>query len=419
MRLRQVTIQGYRSLYDVTLCPDDFRVVIGPNNAGKSNLFDALQFLGDAAKHGLEVAIGRQGGYENLAFRRERRRRRPLRFTIDAELSRQDIRRTRIAIGGSAKMPFAVHYTFDVRASSESREADYRVSHEELTVVYGNQTVVAAQRDGSSISSDPPTITQKSINNLVDPMDDSAFWDYMDQVTEPTELMLSRLTYSALTEGLLAALGRTRLFQLSPVECRKAGAATPAPELGRHGANLPGVVRYMRVKQPDAWAIVMRAMERIMPSLVEVRTEFTPDRQLALIFEESGRRRWTANEVSDGTVQSLGLFVALFDQRIPLVLIEEPENALHPWIIRAFADACREVEHKQILVTTHSPALISYLQPDELDLMWRTDDDGQSHIASLTKLDPEAQGLWERGDTDLFQLIDGGWIREAVPPGLR
>src|SRR5262249_5579111 len=139
----------------------------------------------------------------------------------------------------------------------------------------------------------------------------------------------------------------------------------------------------------------------------EIETHYTADRRLALIFQEADTRGWTAAEVSDGTIQSLALFTCLFDPRVPIAMIEEPENAVHPWIVRAFVDACRAARAKQVLVTTHSPALIAYLAPDEIDIIWR-DPDGHSQVESLENADPEARRLWSEGDLDLFQLIDAG-----------
>jgi predicted ATPase len=417
--LGDVTIQGYRSLYDVTLTPGSFKALVGPNNAGKTNLADALQFIGDIARSGLEVAVGKQGGYENLAFRRQRRRRRPLKIAFSATIHGHDFRRPRIVERGQRDNEFQFYYSFDLRASSESRDADFRVSDELLAIGINDRPFVSVQRHGDEVLYEfNYAIDDDSLEAQIQPLDDPHFWDYVQDVVGPTELMLSRLSFSALAEALLTVLGKTRLFQLSPVECRKPGAWTPSPELGRHGANLPAVVRYLRASDATAWDATMRAMRRIMPSLSAIHTEFTPDRQLALTFEEAGARRWTANEVSDGTIQSLGLFTCLFDSRLPLVAIEEPENSVHPWIVRAFVDACREAKDKQVLVTTHSPALIAYLKPDELAVMWRTDD-GQSHVCPLELIDPEAKALWSRGEVDLFELIDGGWIRESVPPGLQ
>ena len=62
----------------------------------------------------------------------------------------------------------------------------------------------------------------------------------------------------------------------------------------------------------------------------------------------------------------------LVDPRGRLVIVEEPENAVHPWILRQFVDACRSAKDKQTILTTHSPALISYVRPDEIVVVWRS-----------------------------------------------
>jgi hypothetical protein len=260
--------------------------------------------------------------------------------------------------------------------------------------------------------------TSPRFGDILDPFQDDVYWEFLQRRLEPTELVLTSMRFNTVIDAVLTALGRTRLFQLTPLESRRPSASTPNPELGLHGANLPAVVRYMRGNHPTAWDATMVAMRDIMPGLAGIRTEFTADRELTLIFEESGTKGWTANEVSDGTIQSLALFLCLFDPRVPLVMIEEPENSVHPWIVKTFVDACRRVTEKQVFVTTHSPALIAYLKPEELDVMWR-DDSGQSHLDSLETLDPEARRLWSDGVVDLFQVIDGGTIPHALPSGFQ
>jgi tRNA U34 5-carboxymethylaminomethyl modifying GTPase MnmE/TrmE len=43
--LTQVTVSGYKSLQESTARLAPFTVIVGRNNAGKSNLFDALRLL--------------------------------------------------------------------------------------------------------------------------------------------------------------------------------------------------------------------------------------------------------------------------------------------------------------------------------------------------------------------------------------
>ena len=426
MKITRVDIQAYRSLYSVQFVPRSFTVLVGPNNAGKTNLSDALEFLGRVARHGLEVAIGREGGFENLAFRRHRRTRRPVRFSFEVDLEGQtDVPPFRWPSGVSAH----IKYDFELRASDETRDADYRVSDEHLKIYLAKEgqkqrigakpTVAVRRRENTiAVQINPKRKLPQAFQELVEPFDEDAFREYVMRVTEPTDLALNRMAFNLPVSALLESLGQTRLFQLTPVECRKAGSSTPNPELERHGANLPGVVRYMQRNHPEAWDKTLIAMRRVVPGLTRIDTEFTTGRRLALLFYEGGARAWTAEEVSDGTIQSLALFTCLFDPRIPFALIEEPENSVHPWIIRTFADACREAEEKQVIVTTHSPALISYSMPEELEILWRTED-GRTHLAPLEELDPDAARMWSDGKADLYELIDGGWVRESVPPGMQ
>src|SRR3954468_15104997 len=82
MRLLEVSIQNFKSLKSVTLKPGPLSVFIGPNGAGKSNLCEALAFTNDMYRWGLEHAVARYGGYENICFRHTRRSTAPIAFSL-------------------------------------------------------------------------------------------------------------------------------------------------------------------------------------------------------------------------------------------------------------------------------------------------------------------------------------------------
>jgi hypothetical protein len=84
-------------------------------------------------------------------------------------------------------------------------------------------------------------------------------------------------------------------------------------------------------------------------------------------------------------------------------------------IIRNFVTACRAVKGKQIILTTHSPALINTLTPHEVSVVWRRN--GETHVAPLAERDPESVSLWANGSESVFELLDTGWLPEAVPGG--
>ena len=64
--------------------PQKMTVVVGAERSGKTNLADAIEFLADVYRHGLELAIARKGGYENIIHRKTRRSKRGLGFSVTA-----------------------------------------------------------------------------------------------------------------------------------------------------------------------------------------------------------------------------------------------------------------------------------------------------------------------------------------------
>jgi predicted ATPase len=125
-------------------------------------------------------------------------------------------------------------------------------------------------------------------------------------------------------------------------------------------------------------------------------------------------RRMYASELSDGTLRTIAIFLPLVDPSYTVVVIEEPENCIHPWVIRQFVDAAREYSgKKQIILTTHSPILVSRLTPSELFVADRRA--GESEILPATEVeDAKVQDIVRKGIMDLGAYWDSGAMR-AVP----
>lgn len=112
-----------------------------------------------------------------------------------------------------------------------------------------------------------------------------------------------------------------------------------------------------------------------------------------------------ATRLSDGTLRYLFLMALLLDPTPPpIICIEEPEIGLHPDIIPTIAEMLVEASKRtQIIVTTHSDALVSSL-PVESVLVCERDKTG-THLLRLdsnqlkTWLDNYTLGdLWRMGE---------------------
>lgn len=419
MFLKRLEIHNYKSLRNVVLEPGPLSVFVGPNAAGKSNLADALEFLALAYRWDLERAVANKGGFENIRFRGARRTQEPIRFRAVSEVLeplpglagfflRDQLAPTEEEPGTRV----LIDHRFECRTLLSSSEAAFSVAAEELVISWyrPNEEKPARQLQVVRTGSQTRVLGDQEADS-----EGHLLRIYSAQVSEH-ELLLGRSgvffpwwrEFVRIFEGL-------RVFLLNSRSCRETGVPTPDSDLSRFGGNLPAVVAHLKKSYPQPYQEVLESLRRVLPSLEDINTNFTHTRTLGLFLQEKGvRHPWTSEEISDGTIQSLTLLVATFDPRIPLLVIEEPENSVHPWALRNLVEAFRRAsETKQILLTTHSPILIDQLQPDEIWVVQRPD--RETRVDPLLSLDPGLKEAWGQGRFTLSEYLDSGAVPAAVP----
>ncbi|MCK4315900.1 MAG: AAA family ATPase, partial [Anaerolineae bacterium] len=100
------------------------------------------------------------------------------------------------------------------------------------------------------------------------------------------------------------------------------------------------------------------------------------------------------NQLSEGTLRFLWLTtVLLAPDPSPVTLIDEPEVSLHPELIKLLAGLLQDASARsQIIVATHSPDLVRWLQPQE--------------VLVLDKIEGRTQFTW----ADTMDLEE--WLKE-------
>lgn len=429
MKLVSLSIQNYKSLRNVRFTPGDFSVLIGRNSSGKSNFADALEFLSLAYADGLEHAVARKGGYENIAHRKERRSRSAIAFQIelrdDFELSQYalplpNLRRSK------DKSHWTFRHGFEFRATGEGIRSDFHIASEFLEVISTPNVGAGTEyqwvriergREGRiEVKGDLASEVAQAM--LFDPK----FWSSElggDFVLPPSELLFVMPFFRPRVIGRFTSWMRDiGIFQLSPDISRHPGVPTPNPHLSARGENLPAVVDWLQRKNPKVWRIVMRAMRDIVPEITDISVNYLHTRTLGLFFTEDGvGRPWTAEEVSDGTIRALSMLVACFDPRNTAIVVEEPENSLHPWIIKEIINHLKELSsEKLVMVTSHSPVVLNMLSPREVWVIYKSG--GETSIRPLIEMDTQLMQDWGDGKYSLFEYLESGYLPEAVPTPL-
>jgi predicted ATPase len=417
MRILHIEIDNYKSLRHVVLDMPAFMAIVGQNAAGKSNFADALDFAAEVYRHGLEIAVARKGGYENICFRKTRRSKSPIRFKLLFQVQASD------AFPWHAEpednRPLYIEHSYMFKAETQAIRASFAVSDEHINMGFEPNLwdLMVSRTDGSidlCTSNRKNILTERtryakkyieehSAKNLGGPS---------------TSLVFETLSYFLPFPNPSRLLGSLHVYQLFPPACREPGIPTPNPELSRFGANLPATVDMLSGKHRNIYDKVLNYMRLLMPSLDSLETSYTHRRTLGLSFAEKGiPRAWSIEDVSDGTVQILAILIALYDPRHQAVVIEEPENSLHPWMLREVVmPAVQDVaQHKQVILTTHSPVLIDMVKPCNLYIAYRYEH--ATCISPALSLDHALDELWRGGEISLAQYLDSGFLPEAVPGG--
>ncbi len=188
----------------------------------------------------------------------------------------------------------------------------------------------------------------------------------------PASFSEAFLTSEFLSSIFIYDLNHYVMWQLAP-------AGTNDNVLLRDGSNVAVVLDRIQNEHADVASERINAYLRYMaPQIEEVKSQAVgPYRCLSFKQTISGKEHVLSPplSVSDGTLRAVGCLVAVAQEAksgppVRIVGIEEPENTIHPaaqaGLMSAFDEATLE---KQVIITTHSPALLDRIDLDSHQLL--------------------------------------------------
>lgn len=183
----------------------------------------------------------------------------------------------------------------------------------------------------------------------------------------------------------------------------------PSAELLEDGTNLGPVLRQL-LNRPGMRKAILEKLRLVFPLVDDIIFTVVGGFVELALLEPGLGARVPASRLSDGTLHYLCLLAILLNpEPPPLVCIEEPELGLHPDAMSAVGELLIEASQRtQLIVTTHSPSLISALSNvPEAVVVCERDENG----TQLRRLEPEKLGEWlndySLGDVWLMGAVGG------------
>jgi predicted ATPase len=365
--IKKLNIRHFKSLYDLSMENINyFSVFAGANGSGKSNFFDALDFVGQFIRSGVEAALNQQGGYQHF---------RP------------------------AKYPYpraAPNFRFELVCDLEGDEYAYDLILNNLDSKAGIQEklLINKRLSLSRIWGGKPII------------------EGVEQSLSDNHSAL--LLYEKLP--LRELLSNIRIYRIQPLEAAQANRGSDDnASLRSDGSNLVSILQRLE-KDQDTYDSILSWMRTVVSGLEKFSlSKKNLTNSTGVSFKESRTGNlFPANMVSTGTIYLLCLLVAILDapKEQGLILFEEPELGLHPKALHELINLIRNIateEHIALWMTTHSEAIVRQLHLHELWLVDKT-------LARTTVKHAKMENLT---DDDLAPLgLDELWLSNFFGGGV-
>jgi predicted ATPase len=445
--LTRIEIDGFKTFRDFRLDVPPFLVVLGRNASGKSNLFDAIQFLRASVEGTLSEAAQQMRGEVLELFHRH----------VDGTHS------DRMSFAAEVLIPSQVTDAFGDTEEIGHTRLRYELSIELRPAERGGLRPFVATESAKLIKQAedrwmqrlPVTVRDRVAHYSPTPMQPLVTGEHQGRkafllmgpggrlrihpASEAIATALSSLS-TADEHPLLYALKRElaswRLLQLDPAALRTPSSYEGSEELATNGSGLANVLRRIAdetatEQRPDGvLSDIVADLTAIIPGVRDVRViDDDVRRQRHLEVAMRGGASYTARVASDGTLRALALLAALYDPRdAGLICFEEPENGLFPSRLVDFLAHLRDrvaapgepgsvdprTPLRQLLVSSHSPAALQALGPVRRPAGVRDD---VVFMDMVTRVQPSAP----RSRTSRIRWLrangstDAQWVAESEP----
>jgi len=412
MLIKKLEVRNFKSFRHIDVELRDFNVLIGPNASGKSNFVQIFKFLRDIAELGLENAVSMQGGVEylrNMSLNSSENL--SIKIVLDVDFG--------IALGKESLVgikPYEVVYKFVLgfykrglgfRILEDRLELKNKIMKlskvkrgrlEEKEELGKGRMVISAGRSGRlnvELHHDVKSLSLK---------EEDIIPFFLREKPPGKRTLLLQVGFPWFLDAWFS-LRDVSIYDFDPKLPKKAVPITGKYKLEGDGSNLAIVLKNI-ILNKEKRRKFLNLIKELLPFIKDVGIEKFADKSLLLKLQEaySPGKYLPASIISDGTINSVALLIALYFERSSAspIIIEEIERNIHPALISKVVNMMKDTaRNKQIIVTTHNPEVVKHAGLENLFLVSR-DEDGFSTISRPA--DKEEVKVFLKNDMGIEEL---------------
>lgn len=414
--ITRIDATNYRCFERLGVSLSDFCVIAGANGSGKTTLLDIPVLLGDLLRSRnvagafIERLLERGARASSLAEIPFRSQRESVSLGIEARLP------TAIAhaLGTGDDVDRPSHIRYELRLAID--DAHQLLVRDENAFVFAMSAAYEAAR--LPMQGDNPAqlgwrflLRRAQGSGAVFRAETRHAEERATQVDD-TLTALARLQYESEHEYVagrwLVDLLLDGVLFFDPKWGDLRGASPPGlpKRLMATGENLPWLALRLQQADPGRFAAWVAHVRTALPQITAISLrEREDDHHAYFRVRYEGGHEVTSSGLSEGTLRILALtLLAYLDDMPRLVVVEEPENSIHPQAIDTVMQSLRSLYDQQVWISTHSPVVLADAQVSEL-VITRMDRAGGASVVAGAEHPRLAQ--W-KGGIDLGSLFATG-----------
>ncbi len=397
MKIEKIKIKNFKVFQDIEISSlPNMCVFLGANGTGKSTLFDVFGFLSSALKSNIKTALNQRGGFKEV-FSRE--------STGDIEFE--------IKFRNTFENKLSPLITYELAIGLDEK-GQPTITKERLSYRRGNKGKPFRFLDfsngkGNAITNEEEFAEAKQ-----------QFKEKREEQTldSPDILAIKGLGQFQKFKAISSFRKLLENWFVSNFQIHAAQNIEDtgvSEHLSTNGNNLAQVTKFIYDNHRDIFDSILEKMSQRVPGISKVEAKETIDGRIVLQFQDGMfKDPFISRYVSDGTIKMFAYLVMLHDPSPhPLLCVEEPENYLHPELLKELAEEFRSYAKRggQVFISTHSPDLVNVLEIDEL--FWLHKQNGFTKVRRA-KEEEDVKNLVKEGDL-LGSLWKQGYLIGSGP----
>ena len=405
--LTRLKVSGFKNLLDIDVRFGPFTCIAGPNGVGKSNLFDAIQFLSLLADRPLTQAAFAVRGDESrptdlrsLFYHSGDQHHSEIKFYAEMIIPAEGI--DDLGQKAQASITF-LKYELILRLRKNNLDnspGPLELIKEDLRHInLGNarenirfphspkwrKSAVTGRRTAPFISTETQADGQAVIK-LHQEGNSGRPISRLAMTLPRTVLSAANAAESPTVLLAKSEMISWRMLQLEPSALRKPDEFTAPTKMEMNGLHLAAALNHLAKTQfkeeAQAYGQITSRLAELIDDIHSIWIDRDSKRELLTLFvKEHDGTAHPARSLSDGTLRFLALAIIALDPKAQgLICLEEPENGIHPVrieaMLRLLQDIATDTEEpigednplRQVIINTHSPAVVQQV-PDACLLM--------------------------------------------------